>query len=309
MEKTPEAPHIAVEPRSGRAESLIEAVEEAGAVIAPVTEAEALIWADADLPHDLPAVLAQGPNLRWVGLPYAGIEPYAAYLDADHVWTAAKRVYATPVAEHVLTLTLAGLRGLATYTRAKTWAAPEGRNLYDSEVTVLGGGGITTELMRYLEPFGCPVTVVRRSAEPFPGAARTITLAQLPSVLPTTDVLVIALALTPETEGLIDAGLMADLPDHAWIINVGRGGHIVFDDLVEALANEVIGGCALDVTTPEPLPDGHPLWEEPRCIITPHIANTPEMGVPLLAEHVRENVRRFAAGEELDGIIDIEAGY
>ena len=76
---------------------------------------------------------------------------------------------------------------------------------------------------------------------------------------------------------------MGLLPDDAWIVNVARGGHIVTDDLVSALTRHSIGGAALDVTDPEPLPDGHPLWSLPNCLITPHIGNTPEMGLALLA--------------------------
>jgi phosphoglycerate dehydrogenase-like enzyme len=84
---------------------------------------------------------------------------------------------------------------------------------------------------------------------------------------------------------------------------------VVTDDLVRVLADGAIGGAALDVTDPEPLPDGHPLWSEPRCLLTPHVGNTPEMAVPLLSARVRENVRRFLADEELLGPVDVDAGY
>ena len=99
------------------------------------------------------------------------------------------------------------------------------------------------------------------------------------------------------------------MEDHAWIVNVARGRHIVTDDLVDALRDGVIGGAALDVTDPEPLPSGHPLWTLPNCIITPHVGNTPEMAKPLLARRVTENVRRFARGDELIGLVDVDAGY
>jgi phosphoglycerate dehydrogenase-like enzyme len=99
------------------------------------------------------------------------------------------------------------------------------------------------------------------------------------------------------------------MEDHAWIVNVARGRHIVTDDLVDALRAGTIGGAGLDVTDPEPLPDGHPLWSLPNCIITPHVGNTPEMARPLLAARVADNVRRFARGEELIGLVDVDAGY
>ena len=96
------------------------------------------------------------------------------------------------------------------------------------------------------------------------------------------------------------------MEDHAWIVNVARGRHIITDHLVEALRSGAIGGAALDVTEPEPLPDDHPLWSLPNCIITPHVGNTPEMAKPLLAARVTENVRRYRKGEELLGLVDVE---
>jgi phosphoglycerate dehydrogenase-like enzyme len=90
---------------------------------------------------------------------------------------------------------------------------------------------------------------------------------------------------------------------------VARGKHIVTDDLVWALENNIIGGAGLDVTDPEPLPDGHPLWSLNNCIITPHVGNTPAMAVPLLSERIAENVRRWADGEDLIGPVFVDLGY
>ncbi len=303
------APRIAVLPDSGRVESLREAVIAGGGVLVDVAKAEGLVWADAKRPQDLPAVLDGARELRWVALPYAGIEPYLEMLDDRHTWTAAKGVYATPVAELALALSLAGLRSVATFARAASWPAPLGRNLVSANVVVFGGGGITSEFVRLLEPFGCHITVLRRSAESFPGADITTTLDRRLEVLPVADVVVLALALTPETEKVIGAAELDAMAEHAWLVNVARGGHVDTDALVAALADGAIGGAALDVTDPEPLPDGHPLWSEPRAIITPHVGNTPEMGIPLLAAHISENVQRFGAGEPLIGVVDVRAGY
>ena len=96
---------------------------------------------------------------------------------------------------------------------------------------------------------------------------------------------------------------------HAWLVNVARGRHVDTDALVRALGDGRIGGAALDVTEPEPLPDGHPLWSLPNVIVTPHTANTQEMAVPLLSARITENVRRFAAGEDLVGPVDGSLGY
>ena len=218
-------------------------------------------------------------------------------------------MYAEPVAEHALALALAGLRGLPERSAATAWGSPGGRTLFEARVTILGGGGITEALLALLAPFRCDVTVLRRHPAPLPGARRVVGPDQLEQVLPGADLVVVALALTPETTGIIDARALSHLEDHAWLVNVGRGGHVVTDDLVAALAAGAIGGAALDVTDPEPLPEGHPLWSEPRCLITPHTANTQEMARPHLVARITENVERFAAGEPLVGLVDVDLGY
>ena len=302
-------PRIAVEPECWRRPALVDAVIAGGGQVTAPDEAEALVWAEPAAPELLPGVLENGPTIEWVQLPYAGIENLTHLLDRDHLWTCGKGVYAEPVAEHVLMLALAGLRGMGIYARARSWSPPEGRNLLGGRVTVLGGGGITESLVRLLGPWDCRVTVLRRHPEPMDGVDRVVGPECLHDALRDADVVVVALSLTPETSGIIDAAALDAMASHAWLINVGRGGHVVTDDLVEALAAGAIGGAALDVTEPEPLPDGHPLWDMENCIVTPHVGNTPEMGLKLLARRVTENVRRYIAGEELLGPVDVDLGY
>ena len=122
-------------------------------------------------------------------------------------------------------------------------------------------------------------------------------------------VVFVALALSPETEHIIGPAELAVMREDAWLVNVARGRHVDTPALVKALQEERIGGAAVDVTDPEPLPDGHPLWTMPNCLITPHSADTPEMCRPLLAERIRENVQRFASGRPLVGTVDLAAGY
>ena len=302
-------PNVAVEPDCWRRPALAEAVIAGGGCVVAPADAEVLVWAEPAAPELLPEVLAAGPGIEWVQLPYAGIESLTHLLDRDHRWTCGKGVYAEPVAEHVLMLALAGLRGMGSFTRARSWSPPEGRNLLGGRVTVLGGGGITESLVRLLAPWGCRITVLRRHPVPMDGVHRVVGPKDLHNALGDADVVVVALALTPETTGIIDAAALDAMQPHAWLINVGRGGHVVTDDLVEALAAGAIGGAALDVTDPEPLSDGHPLWTMDNCLITPHVGNTPEMGLKLLASRVTENVRRYIAGEELLGPVDIDLGY
>ena len=302
---------VAVEPECWRREALVQAVIAGGGDVTAPDIAEALVWAEPARADLLPPMLDDNPNIDWVQLPYAGIEPFLDMLRCrpNLTWTCGKGVYAAPVAEHALTLALAGLRGVASYAQADSWSEPRGKNLFDANVTILGGGGITEHLIPLLRPFDCKITVVRNQLRKMRDVTQVVASRDLHSVLPSTDLLILALALTPETAGIIGATELALLPDEAWVINVARGGHIVTEDLVEALRDRSIGGAALDVTDPEPLPDRHPLWSLDNCLITPHIGNTPEMGLPLLAERVSENVQRRISGKELIGPVDVDLGY
>jgi phosphoglycerate dehydrogenase-like enzyme len=193
--------------------------------------------------------------------------------------------------------------------RARSWGEPAAATLFDQPVTVVGGGGLATELLRLLEPFRSPVTIVRQRPEPLPGAARTVGTDRLAEALAGARAVVLMLALTPRTRKLIGRAELAAMERDAWLVNVARGGVVDTGALVDALRSGQIGGAALDVTDPEPLPDGHPLWDLPNCLITPHTADTEEMRQTLLGRRIAENVRRLAAGQELVGLVDPDLGY
>lgn len=301
-------PRCALVP-AGERSRLASVVEAAGGEVVDVDQAEVLIWASKDGATELRATVERNPGLRWVQLPSAGIERWVTALDEDRVWTCAKGAYAEPVAEHALALALGGMRGIGRYARATTWEAPYGINLLGAEVCVLGGGEITRSLLRLLGGFGTRTTVLRRHPAPLPGAAAVLGMDQLHGALSRADLVVLALALTPETERVIDAEALATMRETAWLVNVARGRHVDTDALVRALEDRAIGGAALDVTDPEPLPDGHPLWQLDNALLTPHIGNTPEMGFTLLSERVGDNVGRWARGEPLLGAVDVRLGY
>ena len=295
--------------QSGSGGWIVAAIEAGGGQVVDEAEAEALIWSDPAAPDRLRATLDAHPGLRWVQLPFAGIEAYGPVLDHDRAWTSGKRIYADTTAEHALTLTLAGFRDLRTYLREHRWTPGRGRNLRGARVTILGAGGVAEALMAMLHPFDCELTVVRRSPHPTPGAARTLGLHDLAEAVGQAEVVVLALALTPTTRGIIDRSALAMMRPDAWLVNVARGGHVVTDDLVDALRDGAIAGAALDVTDPEPLPESHPLWELDNCLITPHVANTHTMRKPRLAALITENVRRFSTGDDLLGRVDPDLGY
>ena len=283
-----------------------------GTVVGLDDSPDALAWMAPDDVDGLRGALEQAPTAHWVQLPFAGVEAFATagVMGPDRTWTCAKGVYSEPVAEHVVALALAGLRSLPARARATSWGEQRATTLYDAGVVVLGGGGITTALLELLAPFRAQVTVVRRDAgTPLPGAARTVGLDQLDRVLPDALVVVLALSLTPETTHVIGAGQLAAMDPSAWLVNVARGRHVDTDALVEALREGSIGGAALDVTDPEPLPDGHPLWTAPNCLITPHTANPWQTAQPLLSQRITDNVARAVSGEPLLGLVDLQAGY
>lgn len=301
-------PRIALAP-DGAPTWMADAIAAGGGHVVPVDEAEGLVWAAPRQPASLEQLLAGAPHLQWVQLPFAGIEQYVHLVDEDRLWTCGKGVYAEPVAEMALTLALAGMRHVAQYARASSWSAPRGRNLIGANVTILGGGGITESLVRLLTPFDCRITVVRNRVREMEGVDEVLEADRYVDALPGADLVVLALALTPETEHMISRNELEMMERHAWLVNVARGGHVITDDLVWALRHGEIGGAGLDVTDPEPLPDDHPLWTLPNCVITPHVGNTPEMAVPLLAERITENVRRFARDEDLVGPVHVDLGY
>jgi phosphoglycerate dehydrogenase-like enzyme len=181
--------------------------------------------------------------------------------------------------------------------------------LLGGRVSIHGGGGHTESLVRLLQPWVCHVTVVRNPSQAMEGVDDVLEADRFADALPGADLVVLGLPLTPATEGMFGAGEFGLMEEHAVLVNVARGRHVVTDDLVEALRDGTIGGAGLDVTDPEPLPADHPLWSMRNCIITPHVGNTPEMARPLLAERVRANVERFSRGDELLGLVDLESGY
>jgi phosphoglycerate dehydrogenase-like enzyme len=269
-----------------------------------------LVWTDTRA-EGLREVLAAHPRIAWVQLPQAGVETVveAGVIDRQRQWTSAKGAYAEPVAEHALALLLAGLRRLPQRARARSWGEPAGTSLFGQPVTIIGGGGIATVLLRLLRPLHAQVTVVRRRPEPLPGAIRTLGDGRLHEALASARAVMLVLALTPRTQQLIGRAELAAMEQDAWLVNVARGKVVDTEALVEALRSGQIGGAALDVTDPEPLPTGHPLWDQPNCLITPHTADTEEMTRPLLARRITENIQRLTAGQELVGRVDPDLGY
>lgn len=269
----------------------------------------AVIWTDYSKPADLAKLLGENPQIEWVQLPFAGVDAFADVLSHPIRFTSAKGAYRKPVAEHALLLMMALGRVIPERVRAKSWGKNFAVSLYDSRILIVGGGGITEELLLLLAPFNTEVVVVRNRAIPMVGATSTLTFDYLDSEIAKADFVVLAAALTDETRGLINKHRLALMKNSAYLVNIARGPMVVTADLIAALDSGEISGAALDVTDPEPLPDGHPLWDAQNILITPHTADTRVQVVPLFAERVDANVKAFLGLGDWVGVVDPKLGY
>lgn len=295
------------------AEHLVDAVTSARGQLVPLgAETRGLIWSGSGGPRGLAEALEKAPDVEWVQLPAAGIESFtdAGVVRSGIRFTAAQGAYSAPVAEHTVALVLASLRQFTQRARATSWGESAGLPLYGRSVLIVGGGGIAEEIARLLAPFDVSITALRRNADrPVAGAERTVGSDALHEELARADVVIVALALVPATVGMFGAEEFAAMKPDAVLVNIARGRHIDTDALVASLESGRLYGVGLDVTDPEPLPEGHPLWSIDRVLITPHTANTKAMLEPLFAERVRSNVERYVSGGDLIGEVDIDAGY
>jgi len=304
--------YIAIEPKSFP--EYDEAVVLGGGVVAPMSpNITAVVWTNYHAPADLRSLLEHNPQVRWVQLPFAGVDAFAEIIRdfANTVeFTSAKGCYREPVAEHALALTLALCRAIPERILAKSWGRQFAVSLYESRILIFGGGGITEELLGLLAPFKTDVTVIRNRVDGnMPGASRTLGFDALDAQLGAADVVILAAALTPQTTGLFDSSKFALMKETAYLVNIARGPMVVTADLDAALRSGQIAGAGIDVTDPEPLPDGHPLWGAPNLIITPHTADTRPMVVRLFSKRITENVAAFLGEHDMVGRVDAQLGY
>jgi phosphoglycerate dehydrogenase-like enzyme len=302
------SPHIWVNARPEDRPVFEAAVESGGGVVSDAAVADAVVWAVDDPPSIRPYLTSQ---VRWVQLSSAGIEDWfdAGVIDQARIWTAAKGVYAEPIAEYALAMMLAAARRLPEVVGDATWQPRDVSSLAGATVGIVGAGGIGRALLRLLAPLGTHTIALTRGGRAVPGADESVGPDGLDGLLRRSDYVVLASPETAETIGLISAKEIASLQPHAWVINVGRGSILDTEALVRALAGGRIGGAALDVTSPEPLPDRHPLWQFPNVIVTSHTASTRRLGRDRLARRIQANVDRFSRGRELLGAVDVGLGY
>jgi phosphoglycerate dehydrogenase-like enzyme len=265
-------------------------------------------------------LLAAAKNIQWIQMVTAGVENCVsapAIKERNILVTNMRRVAGPIIAEHAIAMTMAFTRGLDLFIKAQgenQWQreTPPGRMAVVNGKTMLvvGLGGIGSEVAKRAHALGMKVTATRASGRTGPDYVSYVGLPdELPKLIAEADFVVNTAPLTPQTKGIFNAALFAKMKPSAYFINVARGGSVVTDDLVAALKNKKIAGAALDVTDPEPLPPDHPLWKTPNVIITPHIAGDSDLGSDAQIQVVRENLRRYRAGENMLSVVDVSRGY
>ena len=265
-------------------------------------------------------LLAHANKLGWLQAPQAA--PPAGYFFPELVAhpvqvTNFRGIYNDHVALHAVAMLLALARGLPRYMRQQArgeWtrhlANEDVLHLPESKVLVVGVGGIGAEIARMVRALGATVIGIDpRRTEPAEGMEAIFPPAELDALLPMVDAVVLTLPHTPESEGLFDARRLARMRPRSLLVNIGRGATVRLEPLVQALREARLGGAALDVFEQEPLPPDHPLWCEPRALLTPHVAVVGPYIMERRLAVLCENARRFAAGEPLQNVVDKALWY
>ena len=247
--------------------------------------------------------------VRWVHTASAGVDrvTFPALLDSPVVLTNSRGIFDGPMAEYVLGLVLAfakDLPGTLAAQDRREWRHRETEPVAGRRAVVVGGGPIGRAIARVLACVGLRVELVGRRA-----GEGVHAFDALPGLLPDADYVVLAAPLTDATRGMLDASAIATLKPTARVINVGRGGLVVEDDLVSALRSGRVAGAALDVFAAEPLPASSPLWELPNVIVSPHMSGDVVGWRDALVDVFAENLARYRDGAELRNVVDKSLGY
>jgi phosphoglycerate dehydrogenase-like enzyme len=292
-------------------------------VVAPSSRAvvEGLGEADVLLGICTHESLEAGKNLRYILNYTAGVDrcsdsPLAK--QRDLLVTNMKRIYGPGIAEHTIAMMYSLTRKLHVWHERQMdefWdrSAVKRSDMWevqDRTMLVVGLGGIGTEIARRASALGMKVIATRNSSRKGPDFVSYVGLAdELHELAAQADVVVNATPLTPKTTGMFNEAFFTSMKPGAYFINIGRGKSVVTEDLVEALESEHLGGAALDVVDPEPLPSGHELWTMPNVIITPHISAGSDAQMNRFWLLVRENLRRYVNGEKMLNVVDLKRGY
>lgn len=263
-------------------------------------------------------LLAEAKKLKWLQVPSAGVEGYlrdAGFADGPAVLTNGKIVQGPEIADHALALLLALTRQIPRAVKAQASEAWEGRGvplleLRGKTAVVIGVGGIGTQIAVRANAFGMKVIGVDpRDLPLLPFLEKTVPPDRLDDVLPQADVVFISAPHTGLSNKMMGPKQFDLMKRGAYFIAVSRGRIYDMNSLVQALDSKKLSGAGVDVTDPEPLPKGHPLWKFDNVVITPHLAGRSDGEHARYFELYRENLRRFDRGEPLLNVVDKQKGY
>jgi phosphoglycerate dehydrogenase-like enzyme len=261
------------------------------------------------LPFEVPSarlqLLAKLPRLRLIQLMSAGAENIIPFVPPGVTLCNAQGAHDPAVAEWITAVILAQVRQLPRFLAAQqagTWAPVRSESLAGQTVLIVGYGSIGEATERVLAPFG--VKFERIARRPRPGV---MSMDDLPQALPGADIVILLVPVTPATTGLVDARFLARLHDGALLVNAARGSIVDTAALLAELASGRLR-AALDVTDPEPLPAGHPLWSAPGLLLTPHVAGAMTTDASRVMALVKDQLARYAAAEPLRHVVG-DQGY
>ena len=238
------------------------------------------------------------PAVEVVQLPTVGFDAALAYLPSGVTLCNAAGVHEQSTAELTVGLIIGRWRGLDRAARdmlSGSWDHRRGRSVQEAEVLVLGAGGVGTRIADALRPLGAQVRLVGRTSR-----GDIAGMEDLPELLPKADVVVLAVPLTSQTQGMVDASFLGRMSDGALLVNVARGAVVVTADLLAAVPRIE---AALDVVDPEPLPADHPLWSAPGVFITPHIGGDTDAFPRLASRLIAQQVQRWRSGQPLVNVV------
>lgn len=257
-----------------------------------------------------PEEMKNARNLRWFQTMWAGTEEYEGMLPRGALFTSSAGSNSRSVAEHMFSTMLALCRRLPAYRdcqRDRQWRDLGAmKTILGGTVLVLGAGHVGSDFARMCQSFGARTIGFRRTAGgALPGFDLVCTMEELDAHIPTADVVAMALPHSPATAGIMDGRRLRLMREDAILINAGRGSAVDQAALAEVMGEGRLWGAALDVTTPEPLPQDSPLWEIPNLLLTPHVAGGIRLELTRrnCVRMAQENLRRYLAGERLENLV------
>lgn len=271
-------------------------------------------WFDMYDKSKMAEIISAATSLKWLNSIYAGVEhfPLEQLKAQGTILTNGAGLNSAPIAEFAVMMMLSAAKRsdlIVDSQRQHNWLStpPGTTEIDDSKALIIGYGGIGQQIAKKLSGFDVEVTAVRRTPT---GEPNVIGLDDWRDRLGEFDWVFVSAPATSDTRHLLGAEEFAAMKDSAWLINVARGTLVDQDALLTALNDKTIGGAALDVTDPEPLPADHPLWDAPNCLITMHLSGTAQSRMfQRAATRFVENLKRYRKGDEMIAVADFDRGY